>query len=93
MANIIRNSLKVFFFKAFRRFALERRQPFIGLSHQKSNEKSSLSGQRIFSIADFWQDEAQNAVNPFGFTSILTKYWRKSAFKKLFRIILANLSI
>ena len=37
LASIIRNSLKVLFFKAFRRIALERRQPFIVLSHQKSN--------------------------------------------------------
>jgi hypothetical protein len=40
---------------------------------------------------DFCQAAAQNAVNPFGFTSILTIDWRKSVFKKLFRIILANL--
>ncbi|MBR3815746.1 MAG: hypothetical protein IKJ27_03350, partial [Clostridia bacterium] len=36
----------------------------------------------IFCGADFWQDKTQNAVNPIGFTSILTKYWRKSARKK-----------
>ncbi|MBQ9912804.1 MAG: hypothetical protein IJO73_01100, partial [Clostridia bacterium] len=36
----------------------------------------------IFCGADFWQDKAQNAVNPIGFTSILTKCWRKSARKK-----------
>ncbi|MBR3816428.1 MAG: hypothetical protein IKJ27_06860, partial [Clostridia bacterium] len=35
-----------------------------------------------FCGADFWQDKTQNAVNPIGFTSILTKYWRKSARKK-----------
>ncbi len=35
LASIIRNSLKAFFFKNFRRFGLERHQPFFVLSHQK----------------------------------------------------------
>ena len=48
LANVIRNSLKALFSKAFRRFTLERRQPFIVLSHQKSKLKSSLSGRRFF---------------------------------------------
>ena len=37
LASVIRNSLKVIFLKAFRRIALERRQPSCGLKHQKSN--------------------------------------------------------
>jgi len=37
---------------------------------------------KILKRADFCEDEAQNAVNPDGLTSILTKYERKSAFSK-----------
>ncbi|MBQ6872703.1 MAG: hypothetical protein IJO24_00170, partial [Clostridia bacterium] len=37
---------------------------------------------KIFCGSDFWHIKAQNAVNPAGFTSILTKRWRKYAPQK-----------
>uniref|UniRef100_UPI003FEF03B5 hypothetical protein n=1 Tax=Eubacterium sp. TaxID=142586 RepID=UPI003FEF03B5 len=40
---------------------------------------------------DFLQSKAQNAVNPFGLTSILTKLCEKSANEKLVRFTLACL--
>jgi len=48
----------------------------------KNPAKIRTFGSAIFCGADFWQDKTQNAVNPIGFTSILTKYWQKSARKK-----------
>ncbi len=43
-------------------------------------------GSKILKSADFWSDEAQNAVNTFVLASILTKDERKSAFLKQVRM-------
>ncbi|MBQ6872827.1 MAG: hypothetical protein IJO24_00800, partial [Clostridia bacterium] len=50
--------------------------------HPKIHQKFALLGRKIFCGSDFWHIKAQNAVNPAGFTSILTKRWRKSAPQK-----------
>ncbi|MBR3754063.1 MAG: hypothetical protein IKK49_03035 [Clostridia bacterium] len=51
-------------------------------STSKNPSKIRTFGSQIFCKADFWHIKAQNAVNPDGFTSILTKRWQKSALQK-----------
>ena len=59
--------------------------------HKNPHENHARFGSQIFWGADFLQSEAQNAVNPNGLTSILTRQCEKSTFKKRVRIILVCL--
>ncbi|HIW86600.1 MAG TPA: hypothetical protein IAA48_08915, partial [Candidatus Eubacterium faecipullorum] len=58
-------------------------------SKRKSAQNQHRFRSAIFYGADFSSGKAQNAVNPFGLTSILTKHEGKSAHKKQFRIYLS----
>jgi len=60
-------------------------------STSKNPSKIRTFGSQDFFGTDFRQIKAQNAVNPVGFTSILTMSWRKSAPKKRVRITLVTL--
>ncbi|MGN0534960.1 MAG: hypothetical protein ACI4IR_03045, partial [Eubacterium sp.] len=60
-------------------------------SKQKSAQNQFRFRSQIFYETDFLIGKAQNAVNPFGLTSILTQHSRKSVHKKLIRIYLACL--
>ena len=51
-------------------------------SAPKIPRNSARFESKNFYKADFWLCKAQNAVNPFGFTSILTQNERKFAFLK-----------
>ncbi|MBQ2963275.1 MAG: hypothetical protein IJE14_01310 [Clostridia bacterium] len=51
-------------------------------STSKNPSKIRTFWSKIFCEADFCHIKAQNAVNPDGFTSILTMRWRKSAPQK-----------
>ena len=59
--------------------------------HKNPHENHARFGSQIFWGADFLQSEAQNAVNPNGLTSILTRQCEKSTLKKRVRIILVCL--
>ena len=91
VTGIIRISLKTAIFKSFRHFGFERRQPSCVL-----NTKNPIKISR-FKVEDFLQrgfldkTRQKRSKSFFGFASILTKYWQKSACKKLVRIISATL--
>ena len=59
--------------------------------HKNPHENHARFGSQIFWGVDFLQSEAQNAVNPNGLTSILTRQCEKSTLKKRVWIILVCL--
>jgi hypothetical protein len=61
-------------------------------SAPKIPRNSARFESKNFYKADFWLCKAQNAVNPFGFTSILTQQRQKSACENRVRIRLLCLS-
>jgi hypothetical protein len=66
---------------------------FLQSPRSKINENLYPIGSQILKSDDFWSAEAQNTVNTFVLTSILTMAERKSAFLKQVRMSRITLTI
>ncbi|MBE6808567.1 MAG: hypothetical protein E7524_03760 [Ruminococcaceae bacterium] len=71
---IIRTRLKVVYFGAFYPIQSCKALALLRLTRIKIPQNLLTLRSKILKSEDFYSDEAQNAVNPDGLTSILTKY-------------------
>ena len=81
VTDIIRTRLKTVLFKFFGVSDLKA-AAFLHPQYQKSNKNNSFSGRRFFTVRIFGETRHKAQKILYGFSSILTKYRRKSACKK-----------